>query len=66
MDTPRKSRRFAPAIVLFLFGLGGLFRADLGAYRTVDLVRLLGSGACLGAAIVAFVAGRRGARGDGE
>ena len=61
MDAPRKNRKLVPAVVLFLFGLGGLFRLDLAAYRAVDVVRLIGAGACLGAAVTSLVAARRGA-----
>lgn len=55
-----KSRResFRVAFVLATFGLlslcSMLARPTLAAVRAVDIVHLVGTGMCLGAAIVAF------------
>jgi len=50
---------FRVAFVLVAFGLLSLFsmlaRPSLATIRPVDLVHLIGTGMCLGAAIVAFV-----------
>ncbi len=56
----KTTKRKRPPIVLFIIplmiGLFGLHRvtqsAPFEAYRTVDVVQLLGSGACFGAALV--------------
>ena len=55
-----RSRRqsFRVAFVLAAFGLLGLFsmlaRPSLANIRAVDFVHLIGTGMCLGAALVAF------------
>ena len=56
----KTTRRKRPPMVLFIImpmiGLLGLYRvtqsASFESYRTVDVVQLLGSGACFGAALV--------------
>lgn len=56
-----RSRRqsFRVAFVLATFGLLGLFsmlaRPSLANIRAVDFVHLIGTGMCLGAALIAFV-----------
>lgn len=55
-----RSRResFRVAFVLAAFGLLSLFsmlvRPSLATIRAVDIVHLIGTGMCLGAALVAF------------
>jgi hypothetical protein len=57
MSSRRES--FRVVFVLAVFGLMGLFtmldRPAIAAIRAVDLVHLVGTGMCLGGAIVAFV-----------
>ncbi|MGE5245136.1 MAG: hypothetical protein ACM3SQ_12980 [Betaproteobacteria bacterium] len=52
------------SIVLVVFGLGSFFsmssRGSLAGIRSVDLVQLIGTGMCFGAAIYAFVSFARG------
>ena len=56
-----RSRRdsYRVAFVLAAFGLLSLFamiaRPSLATIRAVDMVHLIGTGMCLGAAIIAFV-----------
>jgi len=51
-------------IVPLMVGLAGFYRVaqspNFAAYRTVDVVQLLGSGACVGAAFVGVVLMLRG------
>ena len=57
------SNRKRPPVVLFviplLIGLLGVYRVMEGpqieSYRTVDVVQLLGSGACFGAALTGLI-----------
>ena len=60
--TPEERPRRAPLAAAFVgVGLGllflaiGLNRPTISSMRTVDLVHLLGTGACLGAGLVAVV-----------
>jgi hypothetical protein len=54
----RSRREFRVAFVLAAFGLLSLFsmlvRPSLAGIRAVDMVHLVGTGMCLGAALVAF------------
>jgi hypothetical protein len=62
--------RKRPPIVVFIIplmaGLAGFYRvtqsSNFELYRTVDIVQLLGSGACFGAAMVGVVLLLRGSR----
>ena len=50
-----RNRAFTAAIALLFVGLIGLVTApSLDRVRTVDMVRLLASGACFGAALAAI------------
>jgi len=53
-------------IIPLLIGFFGFYRVTQGAsfqlYRTVDIVQLLGSGMCFGAALVGIIFMLRGAR----
>jgi hypothetical protein len=54
-----RRRQLGMSVVLAVFGLGSLFsmfgRPGFAAIRTVDVVQLIGTGMCFGAAIVALV-----------
>jgi len=62
-ETDTKASRKRPPFVLFitplLVGLLGFYRVtqspQFEAYRTVDLIQLGGSGACLGATLVGLM-----------
>ena len=62
--------RKRPPIVVFIIplmvGLAGFYRVtqspSFELYRTVDIVQLLGSGACFGAAMVGVILLLRGSR----
>jgi hypothetical protein len=66
------NRKSGPSIMLFLMpliiGLAGLSRvmnsAHFAAYRTVDVVQLLGSGVCFGASMVGIIMLLRQSRTD--
>ena len=53
-------------VVPLMIGLAGFYRVALSpnfaAYRAVDIVQLLGSGACVGAALVGVVFMLRGTK----
>ena len=55
----RKRRPFVIWIIPLIVGLAGLFRVldspNGELYRTVDIVLLLGSGACFGATMVGVI-----------
>ena len=55
----RKRRPFVIWIIPLIVGLAGLFRVldspNGELYRTVDIVQLLGSGACFGATMVGVI-----------
>ena len=57
--TDRKVPLGVPFIILFI-GLIGLYRvmssSQFESYRTVDVIQLVASGACFGAAFVALIA----------
>jgi hypothetical protein len=63
----RRTPYLLPLFLIFM-GSGALFnvssRAAFQAYRAVDVVGLLASGACFGAALVMFVFFMRGGRID--
>ena len=55
----RKRPSMVLFIVLLMIGLSGVYRVtqspSFELYRTVDVVQLLGSGACFGATLVAVI-----------
>jgi hypothetical protein len=53
---------FAPIIIGSVGLVNLMHQPRFEAYRTVDVVQLLGSGACYGAALVALVLLLRGSR----
>ena len=63
---PQRNKYVAAIFVPFLIGsigLGTLMRsARFEAYRSVDVVQLVGSGMCFGVALVALIAMFRGSR----
>jgi hypothetical protein len=62
----RKGPPIGVWIVPVLIGIAGFYRVtqspSFELYRTVDVVQILGSGACLGAAIVGVILTLRGSR----
>ena len=60
------TRKLFPIWIPLLFGLMGVARIfgnpRLAAIRPVDLVRLIGTGMCLGVALITLVTFLRGAR----
>jgi hypothetical protein len=63
-----RSRRLVAAVAFLFVGLMGIWGmgdSALSRYRSVDVLRLLASGACLGVAIVNTVQYLRGPRADG-
>ncbi len=61
-----RRRDLGTAAVLLVFGalsfVGLLGRPSFQAIRSVDVVHLIGTGMCFGAAIVAFASSLRGSR----
>lgn len=59
-SSKRKRPPAAVFIVVLFLGLLGVYRVTTSArfesYRTVDVIQLVASGACFGAALVGFVA----------
>jgi hypothetical protein len=57
--TDRKRPPVAVLIILLLTAFAGFYRVtqspSFGTYRTVDVVQLVGSGACFGAVMVAAI-----------
>jgi hypothetical protein len=57
--TNRKRPPVVIWIILMLIALGGVYgvtqRPSFAMYRTVDIVQLLGSGVCFGAAMVGVI-----------
>jgi hypothetical protein len=65
MPQSQRSRQLVTAVALLFLGLVGvvgLGEPALDRYRPVDVLRMLGAGACFGVAIVAIVGYLRGAR----
>ncbi len=62
----RKRPPIVISIIPLMIGLAGFYRVTQSPsfefYRTVDIVQLLGSGACFGAVMVAVVLRLRGSR----
>jgi len=62
----RKRGPVALWVVPLMVGFAGFYRVEqspnFAAYRAVDIVQLLGSGACIGAALVGVVFMLRGTR----
>ena len=62
----KRRRPFAVWIIPLLIGFVGFYRVtqspNFEMYRAVDIVQLLGSGVCLGAAMVGVIFMLRGAR----
>ena len=59
MMTDRKRPPVVVLIILMFIALSGVYRVtqspSFGMYRTVDIVQLLGSGVCFGAAMVGVI-----------
>ena len=62
----RKRRPIVVFLIPLMVGLAGFYRVtqspSFESYRTVDIVQLLGSGACFGAAIAGVILLLRGSR----
>jgi hypothetical protein len=62
MGNPKNRARIAPLIVIFFIGLFPLLeRHRFEAVRAVDVLQLIGSGMCLGAALALFITWRKSA-----
>jgi hypothetical protein len=57
---------FIPLMFAILSGLNIIGNPRFASYRAVDLVHVLGTGMCLGAAIVLFLVAVRGGRQRGS
>jgi hypothetical protein len=59
MMTDRKRPPVVVLIILLLAAVAGFYRVtqrpSFGMYRTVDIVQLVGSGVCFGAAMVGLI-----------
>ncbi|HEY7114568.1 MAG TPA: hypothetical protein VIA45_16680 [Thermoanaerobaculia bacterium] len=62
MDRRQRNRQLVYAVALLFIGLTGLLGmgGSLSHYRSVDVLRMLASGACFGAALVSILVYFRG------